>query len=74
MEEKISISISINGQESVGNYVNLAGKWNVGLDVMVKNPYSYSRGPVKIQACKKTTIKPAISPPKTLVVKWDPTQ
>jgi len=35
--------------EDSDTLVDLAGRWNIGIDVRVTNPHAYSLGPVKVR-------------------------
>ncbi len=37
------------------NLVNIAGRWNVGIEVSITIPYTYSQGPVEMMIISKET-------------------
>ena len=39
--------------EENNDLTDLAGRWNIGIEVRITNPYIYSQGPVEVHTIKR---------------------
>jgi len=53
--------------------VNMAGRWNVGIEVSIIKPYTYSQSPNKILYAQNTTTYPVWNQGFVMVVGGKPT-
>ncbi len=46
-EQSWSVSSKPKELEEHDELARLAGRWNIGIEVHITNPYTYSQGPIK---------------------------
>lgn len=56
IEKKWSASSKSEKTGKGEELVNMAGRWDVGIDVRITKPYAYSKGPVERKIVSKETL------------------